>query len=80
MFGDPSPICKEHFGAQINKANQIKTVDIDGDNVQTAASVPEVSFMHVHQAMVNMVVGNDLRNAHITQNRYRHFSVEQSVI
>jgi hypothetical protein len=29
-FGLPSPIWKQHFGAQINKANQIKTVDLYG--------------------------------------------------
>jgi hypothetical protein len=35
-----------------------------GDNVKTAEGVPGGSFMHVHQAMVN-VVGNELQNAHI---------------
>jgi hypothetical protein len=40
MFGDPSPICIENFGAQTNKANQIQTVDMYGDNVKTAAGVP----------------------------------------
>jgi hypothetical protein len=64
MFGLPSPICKQNFGAQINKANKNKMVDLYGDNVKTAACVPGGSFMHVHQAMVN-VVENDLRNAHI---------------
>jgi hypothetical protein len=64
MFGLPSPICKQHFGAQIKKANQNKTVDLYGDTVKTATGVSVGSFMHVHQAMVNMV-GNDLRNAHI---------------
>jgi hypothetical protein len=39
MFGLPSPICKQHFGAQINKANQNKTVDLNGDNVKTATGV-----------------------------------------
>jgi hypothetical protein len=63
-FGLPSLICKQHFGAEINKDNQNKTVDLYGDNVKTAAFVPEGFFMHVHQAMVNMV-GNDLRNGHI---------------
>jgi hypothetical protein len=63
-FGLSSPICKQHFGAQINKANQTKTVDLYGDNVKTAAGVRGGSFMHVHQAMVN-VVGKDLRNARI---------------
>jgi hypothetical protein len=48
MFGLPSPICKQHLGAQINKANQNKTVDSYGDNVKTAAGVPGGSFMHVH--------------------------------
>jgi hypothetical protein len=38
-----------------------KTVDLCGDNLKTAAGVPGGSFMHVHQAMVN-VVANDLRN------------------
>jgi hypothetical protein len=63
MFGLSSLICKQHFGAQINEANQNKTVDLYGDNVKTAAGVPGGSLIHVHQAMVN-VVGNDLRNAH----------------
>jgi hypothetical protein len=63
-FGLPLPICKQHFGAQINNANQIKTVDLYGDNVKTAAAFPGGVFMHIHQAMVN-VVRNDLRNAHI---------------
>jgi hypothetical protein len=64
MSGLPSPICKQHFGAQIKKANQNKTVDLYGDNEKTAAGVPGGSFMHVHQAMVH-AVGNDLRNAHV---------------
>jgi hypothetical protein len=64
MFGLPSTICKTHLGAQINTANQNKTVDLFGDNVKTAAGFPGGSFMHVHQAMVH-AVGNDLRNGHI---------------
>jgi hypothetical protein len=64
MFGLPSTICKQHLGAQNNTANQNKTVDSYGDNLKTAAGVPGGSFMHVHQAMVN-VVANDLRNGHI---------------
>jgi dissimilatory sulfite reductase (desulfoviridin) alpha/beta subunit len=35
-----------------------------GDNLTTAAGVPRGSFMHVHEAMVN-VVENGLRLAHI---------------
>jgi hypothetical protein len=49
MFGLLLPICKQYFGAQTNKANQNKTVDLYGDNVQTAAGIPGGSFMHVHQ-------------------------------
>jgi hypothetical protein len=64
MFGLPSPICKQHLGAQSNKANQNKTVDLYGDSVKTAAGVPGGSFMHVHQAMVH-AVGNDLQNGKI---------------
>jgi hypothetical protein len=64
MFGIHSPICNQHFGAQINKANQIRTVDLYGNNVKTEAGAPGGSFMHVHQVMVNVVL-NDLRNAHI---------------
>jgi hypothetical protein len=64
IFGHPSPICKQHLGAQINKANQSKTADLYRDNIKTAAGVPGGSFMHFHQAMVN-VVANDLRNGHI---------------
>jgi hypothetical protein len=66
-FSLPSPICKQHFCASAhksNKGNHIKTVDLYGDNVKTAAGVPGGSFMHVHQALVN-VVGNDLRRAKI---------------
>jgi hypothetical protein len=64
MFGIPSPICKQHLGAQINKANQNKTIDLYGDNVKTAEGVPGGSFKHVHQAMVH-TVGNDLQNGKI---------------
>jgi hypothetical protein len=31
-FDSPTPIFKEHFGAQINRADQNKTVDVYGDN------------------------------------------------
>jgi hypothetical protein len=62
MFGNPLPICKEHLGAKIKKANQIETVDLYGYNSKTAVDFVGGFFMHVHQAMVN-VVGNDLRNA-----------------
>jgi hypothetical protein len=55
---------QQQLGAQINKANQNKMVDLYGEKVKTAAGVPGGSFMHVHQAMVNLV-GNDLRNASI---------------
>jgi hypothetical protein len=68
MCGYPSPICNEHFGAQINKANQIKTVDMYGDNVKTAAGFPGGSFMHVHEEIVN-VVGNGLQRAHVMHKR-----------
>jgi hypothetical protein len=64
MLSSPSPICKQHLGLQINKANRMETFDLYGDNVKTAAGVPGGSFMHVHQAIVN-VVGNDILNAHI---------------
>jgi hypothetical protein len=64
MFGLPSPICKQHLVAQINKATQNKTVDLYGDNLKTAADVPGGSFMHVHKAMVHAVC-NDLRNGKI---------------
>jgi hypothetical protein len=64
MFGLPSPICKQHLGAQINKVNQNKTVDLYGDNVKTAEGVTGGSFMHVNQAMVH-AVGNDLQNGKI---------------
>jgi hypothetical protein len=39
-------------------------VDLYGNNVKTAAGVPGGSFIHIHQAMVN-VVEDDLRNAQI---------------
>jgi hypothetical protein len=55
---------KEKLDAQINKANQNKTVDLYGNNVKTAECVPGGSFMHVQQAMVS-VVANDLRNGQI---------------
>jgi hypothetical protein len=42
----------------------MKMVDLYGGKVKTAAGVPGGSFMHVHQALVN-VVGNDLLNAQI---------------
>jgi hypothetical protein len=45
-FGIPSTICKQDFGAQINKANQNKTVDLYSVNVKTEAGVPGGSFMH----------------------------------
>jgi hypothetical protein len=51
----PSPTCKEHIGAQINKVNQNKTVGIYGGNLKIAAGVPLGSFMHVHQEMVHVV-------------------------
>jgi uncharacterized UPF0160 family protein len=59
MFGNPSPICKEQFGAQINRADQNKTVGVYGEKVRTAAGVPGETFMHVHKSMVS-VVGNDI--------------------
>jgi hypothetical protein len=37
---------------------------MNGDNVKTAAGVLGGSFMHVDQAIVNLV-GNDLRNTHV---------------
>jgi hypothetical protein len=77
MFGLPLPICKQHFGAQINKANQNKTVDLYGDNVKIAAGVPGGSFMHVHQAMVH-VVGNDLGKRTSCSKEASMLSVEQS--
>jgi hypothetical protein len=55
MFGLLSPICEQHFGAQINKANNNKTVDMYGNDVKSAAGVPGGSFMQVQQAMVNVV-------------------------
>jgi hypothetical protein len=64
MFGNPLPIYKGHFGSQMNKANRIKTVDMYGDNVKTAAGVPGGSLIHVRQAMVH-AVGIDLRLAQI---------------
>jgi hypothetical protein len=39
-LGSPSPICKEHSGAQINKANQNKILNMYGDNLKTAVGVP----------------------------------------
>jgi hypothetical protein len=42
MFGLPSPICKQNLGAQINKANQIKTVDSYGDIVKPQQVSQEV--------------------------------------
>jgi hypothetical protein len=68
MFGNPSLICKEHYGAQINEANQINTVDMYGDNIKTAAGVPGSSFMHIHEVMVD-VVGNNLKCVQLSHNR-----------
>jgi hypothetical protein len=64
VFGNPSQFFKEHFSVQTNEETQFKTIDMYGENVKTAAGVPGGSFMHVHEAMVN-VVGDDPRNAHI---------------
>jgi hypothetical protein len=44
--------------------NQMKTVDTYGDYVKTAVGVWGGSFIHFHQAIINMA-GKDLRNAHI---------------
>jgi hypothetical protein len=77
IFGIPSPICKQRVGAQINKANQNKTVDLYGDNVKTAAGVPVGSFMHIHQAMIH-AVGNDLQTGTSPTKQASTFSSEQS--
>jgi hypothetical protein len=50
-----------------------------GDNIKTAAGVPGGFFVHVHQAMVN-VVGNDLRITQIMLKTGLNISVEQSMV
>jgi hypothetical protein len=62
VFGNSSPICKAHFGAQINKANQIITLDMYRDSVETAVGVPGGSFMNVHESIIN-TARSDLKRA-----------------
>jgi hypothetical protein len=71
MFGLPSRICKQHYGAQINKANQNKTVDLYGDNVKSAASFPGSHACQPGNSQCSRERSS--KRAHHAQNRHRRF-------
>jgi DNA-binding GntR family transcriptional regulator len=68
MFGNPSSTEMNMSSHKSTKQTKSKQSIYTGDNAKTAAYVPIGFFVHVHEAMFN-VVENDLQRAHIMLKR-----------